>query len=295
MHLRKIYIAFIFFLTTLLVCEKGFAQSTVVDTICVGETYNKNGFNIPRQDVSGYFIFRQGDRTLELYVFPTPKVEIFTESDVICEDSVTLVVIPLPDTIIRKIKIGDILCFGGTVEAPENFAASGKIAMGVIFWISADREYSWVASLTIETEVWGRGVGIDSLIRDIPTVSGWCWPSIDTAGFQNTRAMRNAGNATIFPLAHRADFANGWYIPTITQMLTMYAVIPLINNSFNVAGGMPFPTHLNGMNREWFFWASAQHNSQEAVVIGYDGSVYMTPKNQTWNLRQIRYFRLPNE
>jgi len=226
---------------------------------------------------------------------PTPKIEIFASSNVVCMDSVNLIVISINDTLPRKVKIGDIVCTNGSIETQESFPSSGKTAQGVIFWISPDETYSWIASPDIYTVTWGVGVGRDSLIPNIPTVSGWCWPSIDTAGFQNTVAMRNAGNYTIFPLAWTANLDNGWFIPTITQMLTMYAVIPTINISFAIIGGMQFPTHLNGMTEDWYFWTSAQHNSHEAIVVGYDGAVYMTPKSEFWNLRQIRYFTLPHD
>jgi len=292
----KIYITLILLLASLSICgQDGFSRTSAFleDTICVGESYNKNGFNIPRQDMPGLFIFSQHGQELHLYVFPTPRIQILASSDVVCENPVSLVVISINDTVPRKIKIGDIACTDGSVETPESFPTSGKTAQGVIFWISSDETYSWVASPNVETETWGKGAGTDSLTPDIPTVLGWCWPSIDTAGFQNTVAMKNAGPQSIFPLAWLADLDNGWFIPTITQMLTMYAVIPIINNSFVIVGGTPFPTHLNGMDVDWYFWASAQHNSYEAIVVGYDGAVYTTPKLELWNLRQIRYFPLP--
>ena len=277
------------------------------DSICSGNTYNKNDFNIPRQDVAGFRIFTQNRvtyrgcdsvRELFLHILPTPNVDIYSSTAVICvEDSVQLHVVPRDNPIFdfsSQVKIGDIVCVNGTVETKENFKRSGKIAQGVIFWIDPSGTHAWVAGLRDTVAKWGLQ---DVFVTDVETQPSWGWRSIDTSGYQNTRAMRLsvADNPSRgFYASYVVDFENGWFVPAATQMRILYANIPYINESFEIAKGIPFSTHLNGMTEAWRYWSSTQAtlSNNTAHTIRSSGTVDIAQKQTELRVRPIRYFRL---
>ncbi len=277
------------------------------DSICSGLPYTKNGFNIPRQDSAGFKIFSQifttqdgcdSVRSLYLYTFPSPMVEIRSSEDVICEDdSVELRVISASGRFeISEVKIGDILCADGSILDTAEFKLSGKTAEGVVFWISPDETHCWVADLD---EYHLRFGPTANLLSGVTTLTSS--PIFDTAGYQNTLAIRNSGDASTYPSAWVADFDNGWFLPAVTQARILFGSIPFINESFAIAGGTPFSMHLYldplAFPVSVVLQSSTQYNENNIWTIVPSGHLFPNdPINGTKSfsllVRFIRYVNL---
>ncbi|MDR2907220.1 MAG: hypothetical protein LBU91_04430 [Bacteroidales bacterium] len=291
------------------------------DSICTGSAYNENDFNIPRQDSAGVYTFVQkystlsgcdSTRTLYLYVFPTPEIEIQTPKDVICiDDSVELNVVSNSKMVdlSRIVQIGDILCTDETVETPESFPASGKTAQGVIYWINPERTQCWVADITLRVNhednldyigegCWGDTVLVPGVVTNLALAVNLSFIA-DTAGYQNTLAMRAAidslddfGSTTA---AWSVEFHNGWFLPAAGQMKVLFANSSLIYKSFEIAGGgQPF---VFGAFDAFAFavlkwWTSTQQDEKNAFVIDQNGTLVAVDKHAIFFTWQIRYFDL---
>ena len=89
----------------------------------------------------------------------------------------------------------------------------------------------------------------------------------DFDGLENTRKIRQAGNANTYPAAWAVDFDHGWYLPAAGQIRYLYGYIPEINRSLDVVGGTPFI-----LSNDWWLWASTECNSNEAWDINSQGN-----------------------
>ncbi len=284
---------------TLPVVPKRSYYFSFMDSICTGTAYNENDFNIPRQDSAGLHIFSQkyvsqdgcdSVRSLFLNAFSSPDVEILSSKDVICEDdSVELHVVSAQNS--GKAKIGDILCTDESIVTKEDFPASGKTAMGVVFWVSPDKTHGWAAALTISSAAWARVNGIVPGVTTLhlPTDNEFTWA--DTAGYQNTKAIRAAGNASLYPAAWAVDFDNGWFLPAVTQSRILLGNAVLLEPSYSVIGAplIISTLFLDGL------WSSTQFNSVsgDAALTSSRGGMFQSLlKSYTDQIVQIRSFRI---
>ncbi|MCL2028752.1 MAG: hypothetical protein FWG79_09760, partial [Bacteroidales bacterium] len=261
------------------------------DSICTGSTYNKDDFDIPRQDSAGFFIFSRNlitadgcdsVRSLFLYVFPLPEIEILSSANVICiDDSVQLHAVATSGffDFSTRIKIGDIYCSDGSILDTADFKTSGKTAEGVVFWISLDETYCWIADLN-------QFRGAYRTVMSLPGVS-WSWTNFDTAGYQNTLAFRN-DNPPWHSVALQVDFDNGWFIPATTQMRTLFGVATFINKSLVLAGGTPFVFDGDYTNT---YWTSSRVSNAAWTV---EGNLAIVPGtlHETNLVRPIRHIEL---
>ena len=280
---------------TLSVKPKPSYYLSFTDSTCTGAAYHENDFDIPRQDSSGFYVFSRNlttedgcdsVRTLYLDVFPSPKVEIQTSKDVICEDdSIELHVISTSaDFKVKKTKIGDILCTDESIVTKEDYPTSGKTAMGIVFWVSPDKTHGWVVDLTvIDSAAWATITGTIPGIDTLPyqTFAQFTW--IDTAGYQNTKAIRAAGNASQFPAAWAVDFDNGWFLPALTQAKILMFGIKLIEPSFSVVG-----VPLVSIPSTW----TSTPMSNNSALYGSRGDLLSRNRSDKFPIRQIRYFTI---
>jgi hypothetical protein len=268
------------------------------DSICAGDDYKKNGFDIPKQSKAGEKIFTQkyqtengcdSVRNLFLTIYPTPEIEINSSADVICiDDSVQLQVTSMyNDTldIIRKIKVGDILCTDGNIVPVKDFATSGKTAEGIVFWISSDRTHGWAVHINWWMAEWGES-GIISGVTNSSTTGHWGY--LDTNGYKNTKALRNRGSSSIFPAAWVMDFDRGWFLPAITQARILWGTMTSIEQSFVAAGKLMSPSALYST-----FWSSTQAGVDKAYkVMGEGDTDYSEDRENTGMVRPIKCFSI---
>ena len=89
----------------------------------------------------------------------------------------------------------------------------------------------------------------------------------DFNGYENTRIIRNAGNASTYPAAWAVDFEHGWYLPAAGQIRYLYGYIPEVNRSLELVGGQTI-----NLSNNWWIWASTECNAEDAWDINYQGS-----------------------
>lgn len=270
----------------------------VSDTICSGNAYSSNGFNLPRQDSAGYFTFQQNyqtqtgcdsTRVLALLVVGTPNLSIVTDTNVLCEgQSLTLHTISnhtsfiATDCEIPPIAVGDILCTDSSIIKPSAFDTAGKTAAGVVFYVDETGQHGWVVNIAEQCTgiKWSDN---HSDIENLPNIENHRTLLKDFDGYHNTQVIRNAGNNSQYPAAWCVDFDHGWYLPAAGQLNVLYAQIPTINNTLQQIGHSTF-------SNTWFYWSSTEFNDSGAYNIDDSGSISSNLKNNSIRVRSVRNF-----
>ena len=229
--------------------------------------------------------------TLLLTIAKTPQVTITASDDTVCPGSnVTLQAIADLE-MAPAIAVGDILCTDGSTVKPAHFAASGKTAMGVVFYVDSTQAHGWAVHLHDQ----GSKVKWSSTYSDVPGVSNVDNTGLpDFAGYTNTVSLWAAGDSAAYPAAHTVDLAHDWYLPDIGQLSLLFSNIIAINASLSLADGTPFP-----MDMPWYYWSSSEvttDNYPYAWVLKSDGNVdysnkmYNNVGGINYRVRSIRDF-----
>ena len=165
----------------------------------------------------------------------------------------------------QSVSIGDILCTDGNTVKPEQFALSGKTAKGIVFYVDDTHLHGWAVHLYYQGSTLWSPVSYD--IPDLPNYKTFREAINDFNGYENTRKIRQAGNAEIYPAAWAVDFDHGWYLPAAGQIRYLYGYIPEVNHSLELVGGESFFLTTN-----WWLWASTECGAADAWDINYQGS-----------------------
>jgi len=264
-------------------------ENLIIDSICSGEIYNRHNFNLGRQDDTGYFSYYHDEKTtsgcdstttLVLFVFPTPTIDIAVQNDtVLCfEQTVTLYAVPSNTSVvfapIPKVAIGDILCTDGSIVKPNAYAASGKTAEAVVFYVDKTGEHGWAVDLRNLTYNlrWS-----DDITFDIPTMDNH--PTVASAlmdfdGYGNTLKMRAAmPDPTL--LAWAPDISQGWYIPAMGQLEMMICVSEKINPTLT----MLFGNFTGTVSKMVVYWSSTEAGADKCYTPEHSGWVTTRLKN----------------
>ena len=165
----------------------------------------------------------------------------------------------------QSISIGDILCTDGSIVNCEAFPNSGKTAKGIVFYVDETDQHGWAIHLSYQGSVqWSLDY------HDIPSLPNYqiFREAInDFNGYENTRKIRQAGDAYTYPAAWAVDFDHGWYLPAAGQIRYLYGYIPEVNRSLELVGGQIFELSSN-----WWLWASTECGAEDAWDINYQGS-----------------------
>ena len=184
----------------------------------------------------------------------------------------------------QTVNIGDILCTDGSIVKPNEFTSSGRTAKGVVFYVDESNQHGWAVHLDYQ-----GGVLWSSTYDDIPTLTNYqkMREAInDFDGYENTRKIRQAGNASTYPAAWAVDFDNGWYLPAAGQIRYLYGYIPEVNSSLNLVGGTPF-----ALSNGWWLCASTECNSIDAWDINSQGNEGHSKKgDHTFYVRAVTNF-----
>ncbi len=150
---------------------------------------------------------------------------------------------------------------------------------GLVFWLSPDASYGWMVALEDApvTAQWGDTV-------DIPEVENITFylSYADTAGYVNTQILLNVYPSASYA-ANYVDFANGWYLPSTTQLATIFTNLPMLEPLLVLNGG----TTLG----EAIYWSASEFDKYFAVGLNFvDGIAYGYPKPGAYSVRQVRTF-----
>lgn len=221
----------------------------VTDSVCLGGEYHNYGFHLPVQETLGSRIYYQFDKTrqgcdstisLVLNVLSTPEIKVIFSDSVVCQGTeVKLQVVPItyrPDS--KMVMIGDILCTDGTTIKSEKYSISGKMALGVVFWVDDCGQHGWAVHLYDQGEecAWTRDEAI--LIPYVAQYQTLDLAMMDTNGYMNTKMVWDYGNRGDYPVLRDVKFDEGWYIPALGQLSRLYGSIELyVNPSLSKVGG----------------------------------------------------------
>lgn len=165
----------------------------------------------------------------------------------------------------QTVNIGDILCTDGSIVSPDGYLSSGRTAKGIVFYVDENNQHGWAVHLDYQ-----GGVHWSLSYEDIPTLHNYqrFREAInDFDGHENTRKIRQAGDASTYPAAWAVDFDHGWYLPAAGQIRYLYGYIPEVNSSLNLVGGTPFI-----LTNDWWLWASTECNSEDAWDMNSQGN-----------------------
>lgn len=259
-----------------------------------GVTYYESG------DYTQYYTAANGCDsmvTLQLTIEHIPEVTILATTNSICAgDSAVLQAVienaqefAVPQA--PPVAVGDILCTDGTTVKPFAYAASGKTAWGIVFFVDSTDEHGWAMDLH---NLGGPQQGYqwspqESSNIDVPTLDNIVNSRdaiADFDGYDNTQKLRAAGNSTLFPAAWAVDFDHGWYLPAIGQLTQLHAQIVTLNASLTLVGGSPFD-----LEEHYFFWSSTESTDGRAWNLVYGGSPRSDYKYYNNNrIRSVRNF-----
>jgi hypothetical protein len=105
----------------------------------------------------------------------------------------------------------------------------------------------------------------------------------DTAGYSNTRILRNYQNNSTTYAAGKVDFAHGWVLPSPAQLSMLYGQLTFIASAITGAGG----TALSSEN----YWCSAEKDALNAWVVRFTyGDLRPNSKSASCRVRAVRSF-----
>ena len=198
----------------------------------------------------------------------------------------------------QTVHIGDILCTDGSIVSSEAFAASGRTAEGVVFYVDATDSHGWVVSLDDQSSSikWSSTNNYGYDLTNLDNYANARFALHDLNGQENTGIIRSHGSSSDFPAAWAVDYDNGWYLPSAGQLRYLYSCAPEINTSLQVAGGAPLPYH-----GSCYWWSSTEHSGYHAFDMNTGGSIGDYVKDNHVNypptgvgVRQIKDFAIPN-
>lgn len=159
-------------------------------------------------------------------------------------------------------------------------------SQGIVYYILPDGSGGWVVALEDASPscAWGETLNVPGLNdSDFDP-----WPLLnDHDGYSNTQILRSFQNNNPAFAAGKVDFANGWYLPSPHQLITLYARLPLITAALSQAGG----TNL-GTDR---YWCSAERHDSQAWTVdfgvaGNNGAFTDLMKTAYARVRAVRSF-----
>ena len=141
-------------------------------------------------------------------------------------------------------------------------------------------EHGWAAQLTDQA----TNIKWSVSHNDITSLSNYTNARnaiSDLGGHANTAQIRAYGTANAFPAAYVADFANGWYLPSIGQLRILFSELVSTNTSLSIAGGSQIP-----MDSNWWYWSSTEYNANNAWTVNYYGFTnYFDKSTQDYSSR----------
>ena len=184
-----------------------------------------------------------------------------------------------------SMKVGPILCTDGKTRSYEDYVASGKEAIAVVFHVNRNEEMS--------------GTGYAVYLHDLPPEA-----FADSLGIsQGTSADLAAydGNENTFALYDTDDvsspmamqvfdmwrYGQSAYVPSVAQVRLLYAAKEFVNPYIEACGGYPLPDEAD----ECWYWTSTEVEGQETAKAWLfsmgSGAMQETPKLQKHKVRAM--------
>ena len=182
----------------------------------------------------------------------------------------------------RNVSVGDILCTDGTTMPVSEWPVVGKTAMGVVFYVDDTGKHGWAVHLKDQGEHLWTQVGKESEVYGVHTYRTEEEALADEDGCANTKALRAAGNASVYPAAYAVDFGLGWYLPALGQLKKLHNLRERLNTSLLKVKGEEI--------EKYWYWSSTQYGDYSAWIVYSNGTVYCYTKNAPSRVRSVRAF-----
>lgn len=270
--------------------------SYIEDSVCQGASYDKGDFQLGEQDTVGYFAHTHHYQTtsgcdsvfvLQLKVNSIPDLTILSSSTLFCDSSTaTLNAVNknINGYLPNDVAVGDIYCTDETTVRPDVFKSSGKTAEGVVAYVDNTGKHGYMIALSDITNIqWCAYTNSRYNVSKLIDYKGLDF-TLDTAGYSNTKAIREANDNIVYPAAWSVDFENGWYIPAAAQMGYIYGICStFLDNSLSIGGGIGVTSTTN-------YWASTEYDYWRALSIV--SSTYLSPqaKTNSCSIRALKNF-----
>lgn len=177
-------------------------------------------------------------------------------------------------------KIGDVI---------ENSDGS----KGVVFWLNPDGTGGWMVALkdSPSTPTWGASIDIP----DLPNLGNTGFQSLnmalmDTAGYSNTKIIRDFQGPGNRYAAQVVDFENGWYLPSIGQLRRLYAAVPIVTPVLEANGGARLKNIGVEVNNVAYYASSEGLKDQGWCCLFNTGQVATIVKIENLLVRAVRSF-----
>lgn len=274
------------------------------DSICTGNDYHRYGFDLARQDSTGWYTFTDryttahgcdSLRILQLLVTGTPSLTTLAQPAEICiGQSATIHAMGENACFVYEVPpvaIGDILCTDNSIVKPSAWPVEGKTAMGIVFYVDNTGEHGWAVHLHDQgvSVQWAKYNYYGMEVNTLPAYLSFTQlrdALMDIDGHYNTQLIREAGDSISFPAAWVVDFDNGWYLPALGQLRLIVAEIETLNISLHITEGTQFPPIFYW----WFYWSSTQSNQGDAWRVYSNGITDTYGKRYFYRVRSVRNF-----
>ncbi len=127
-------------------------------------------------------------------------------------------------------------------------------SQGLVFYVNPDGSGGWMVALTDASTdcIWGNNVPLGLDFDSTHVLLQLLTSALD--GYANTQTLYQQENPNDFPAAQTVDFAHGWYLPSIGQLLHLNSALGLLDDRFSIYGGQT----LNGK-----YWSSTEFNTEK--------------------------------
>lgn len=235
-------------------------------------------YTVTATDLNGNMI---GTAQQTVVVEPIPEVNITTNTGgtSICEeDSITLYASVSGSDYIMP---GDILCTDGSIVHPSDWPC-GKTAKAIVFYVDATGQHGWAIDLGLNVPE----VKWSTVNQDVPGLQSYAnyFEAIsDLDGYSNTQKIRNIGTNQNYPAAFAVNFDQGWYLPSIGQLNTLFGVYFAVKIGLEAVEGTTI--------YEGDLWSSSANTTANSWMIRIrNGYVGTEPKTGINKVRAVINF-----
>jgi len=155
-----------------------------------------------------------------------------------------------------SLTVGNIYCSDGSVINPNSYNESGKIAVGVVFWVNTGDDNITDKALAVGLEDLTPAFWADSLVN----ISNVSTDLIVFNGASNTASIVSWGMTEVRQTPAAINTYNysksgvvGWFIPSIGEAKSLCAAKNTVYHSFAICKGKYF-------ENDWY-WTSTQDGS----------------------------------
>ncbi len=266
-------------------------------SICEGESYTFNGVTYSQAGNYPITIQTQGcesTATLHLTVIDfNVQIEANPDSEICQGDTVSL---HANVDSVYFVAVGDILCTDGITVKPYHYLASGKTAMGIVFFVDDSHLHGYAVDLHYCTDPNNNGHQYmkwsTQNVLKIASYSHWREAIKDFNGYNNTQILRTGTSAATYPAAWAVDFNNGWYLPSAGQVNLLYGELVDVNASLTLVGGTRIEdlTGTYGSNNgDVYLWSSTEWSASQAMTVKImDGMIKNVDKGTSVNKYYVR-------